>query len=115
MAITAAGHDQIVTLAELNVMSSGLSIMVGMPALDTIEVLQHVFLDDLCLLRQIARYSYQRCAIGVVGVGKYKYASSVPDQPRCFGKRKRVFGHIAFYQIFVERLLFILDDPFFTR
>jgi hypothetical protein len=36
MAITATGHDQIVTLAELNVMSSGLSIMVGMPALDTI-------------------------------------------------------------------------------
>ena len=86
MAITAACHDQIVTLAELNVMSSGLSIMVSMPALDTIEVLQHVFLNDFCLFDQFPCYGDERCAIGLVGVGKYQSATRVPDQPRCFGK-----------------------------
>ena len=50
VAIAATGHDELVTLSELDIMSYGLLIVPEMPALHTVQVIQHVILYDPCLL-----------------------------------------------------------------
>jgi len=86
-----------------------------MPALDAVDVFQHVFCDNFRLLVQVGGNADQRGTLRVVGVGKDQHAAGVPDQRRCFGKRKWVLGDITPDQVFIEGFLNTADNSFFYQ
>ena len=110
MAIRPACDYQVLLFRKTRICSNGFRVMGWVPAFDAVNEVQHMFLNDLCLLCKTGGQASERGAVGVVGVGQHQDTAGISYEFRGFGQGERIFRDVTPDQVFIEGLLPVRDN-----